>query len=83
VIVTATRVDLSLVSDTVTSSAPQSDRGVKPLLGVPQFGHVRCQTLVWTELRINRFGERRPGDRDDLVEISTLTELPAALKALA
>jgi putative hydrolase of the HAD superfamily len=34
---------------------------------------------VW----INRFGERRPDDRPDLVEISTLTELPAALAALA
>jgi putative hydrolase of the HAD superfamily len=33
---------------------------------------------VW----INRFGERRPDGRPDLVEISTLTELPAALESL-
>jgi putative hydrolase of the HAD superfamily len=33
---------------------------------------------VW----INRFGEQRPEGRSDLVEISTLTELPAALESL-
>jgi putative hydrolase of the HAD superfamily len=34
---------------------------------------------VW----INRFGEQRPEGRSDLVEISTLTELPAALESLS